>query len=71
MAINERAERDGSGVLYQPETTMGRVRPDGLALQFILSVPDAQHGLGVLPFFCGDVTPREWRVSASVFSRSC
>lgn len=61
--INTRAQHDDSGVVYQPETRMGRVRPDGRAIQFILSVPDARHDLGVLPFFCGDVTPRKWRVN--------
>ena len=62
--INARAQREGSDVVYNPEVSMGRVRPDGRALQFLLSVPDARHGLNVLPFFCGDVTPREWRVCA-------
>jgi hypothetical protein len=46
---------------------MGCVRPDGLVLQFIL-VPDAQHGLNVLPFFSGDFTPHKWRVSTFIFS---
>lgn len=36
----------------------GRLRPDGLRLQW----QSARHATPDLPFLCGDVTPREWRV---------
>ncbi|KAH7890071.1 glyoxalase-like domain-containing protein [Phlebopus sp. FC_14] len=60
--INERAERDASGARYVPEVNGGRVREDGKVLKWVISAPDEVHGRGTLPFFCGDVTPREWRV---------
>jgi len=60
--INARAEIDGSGVHYNPEVKGGRERWDGRVVKWIISGPDDKHGNGMLPFFCGDVTPRQWRV---------
>jgi len=60
--INERARKDGSGVVYTPEWAGGRERPDGRVLKWVISAPGEGLGRGMLPFFCGDVTPREWRV---------
>ncbi|KAG8217091.1 hypothetical protein J3R82DRAFT_5118 [Butyriboletus roseoflavus] len=60
--INARAERDGSGVRYTPETHGGRTRRDGRVLRWVISATEDDRLRGFLPFFCGDVTPREWRV---------
>lgn len=60
--INERARLDGSGVEYEPEVTGGRVREDGKTLKWMITAPSEERRRGTLPFFCGDVTPREWRV---------
>ena len=59
--INDRAKQDGSGTKYHSEQPGGRKRSDGRELQWVISAPVADEA-GTLPFFCGDVTPREWRV---------
>ncbi|KAF8061733.1 glyoxalase-like domain-containing protein [Lyophyllum atratum] len=59
--INERSRKDGSGVVYAPEVASGRERPDGKVLEWVISAP-GRDNRGTLPFFCGDVTPRDWRV---------
>ncbi|KAI9059784.1 hypothetical protein FKP32DRAFT_1579320 [Trametes sanguinea] len=63
--INRRAGADGSGVRYAPEVRGGRKRADdGRVLEWLITAPEGD-GAGVrgrLPFFCGDVTPRDWRV---------
>ena len=61
--INKRAIEDGSGVEYLPEVKGGRERPDGKVLEWMISGPGPGLERGTVPFFCGDVTPREWRVS--------
>lgn len=61
--INERADSEGSGVKYLPEQNGGRKRPDGKVLKWVISTAAVGHGRGIVPFFCGDVTPRKWRVS--------
>lgn len=63
--INERARQDGSGAEYLPEQKGGRQRPDGNELVWVISAPRSGLVRGVVPFFCGDVTPRKWRVSRS------
>lgn len=77
--INHRAEAEGSGVSYVPEVQGGRERPDGKILEWLIAAPSVDHGRGVAPFYCGDITPREWRVRsyslhwldmASIVSRS-
>ena len=60
-AINERAGREGSGVHYE-ESKGGRRREDGKVLEWVISSSTEEGSRGTLPFFCGDVTPREWRV---------
>ncbi|KAF9228834.1 hypothetical protein BS17DRAFT_724699, partial [Gyrodon lividus] len=60
--INGRAKQDDSGVRYAPEVDGGRVRDDGKVLQWVISAPEKNHVRGTVPFFCGDVTPRSWRV---------
>ena len=63
MIINKRARQEGSGVEYLEEVNGGRERPDGKVIQWVITDPAEKHGRGILPFFCGDITPREWRVS--------
>ncbi|KIY48253.1 hypothetical protein FISHEDRAFT_73821 [Fistulina hepatica ATCC 64428] len=60
--INERAARDGSGVSYLDEVPGGRTRADGKVLKWLITAPSSMPT--PLPFFCGDVTPRELRVPA-------
>ncbi|KAF4614453.1 hypothetical protein D9613_003318 [Agrocybe pediades] len=59
--INERSRKEGSGVVYNPEQDGGRTRPDGQILKWLISGPQPEQR-GILPFFCGDVTPRSLRV---------
>ncbi|KAF8579464.1 hypothetical protein K439DRAFT_1359495 [Ramaria rubella] len=59
--INARAAREGSGVVYAPSVDGGR-DTDGKRVRWRLSAPGGEHGVGRLPFFCGDVTPRALRV---------
>ena len=60
--INGRAAKEGSGVAYLAEVNGGRETPQGRTIRWRVTAPEAKHGIGRLPFFCGDVTPREWRV---------
>lgn len=48
--------------LYAPEFSGGRSRPDGVVLKWLLTIVKDKNLGGILPFFCGDVTPRENRV---------
>ena len=59
--INRRAEATGSGVRYAGEVRGGREREDGKVLEWLISGPP-EGARGTLPFFCGDLTPRDWRV---------
>ncbi|TFK61487.1 hypothetical protein BDN72DRAFT_778127 [Pluteus cervinus] len=61
---NDRASIDGSGVHYKRESNGGRTRPDGEVLRWVISQPRTTES-GVLPFFCGDITPRPLRVPAT------
>lgn len=64
--LNERARTDGSDVAYSPTVPGGRERPDGRVLRWRITAPEgSKHKPGSVPFFCGDVTPREWRVRTS------
>lgn len=60
--INARAIDEGSEIRYDPEVDGGRARNDGKVLKWRISAPTRERTRGVAPFFCGDVTPREWRV---------
>ena len=48
---------------YLEEVEGGRERPDGKVLKWVITSPAEKDGRGTVPFFCGDITPREWRVS--------
>ncbi|KAF8437586.1 glyoxalase-like domain-containing protein [Boletus edulis BED1] len=60
--INTRAERDHSEIHYTLETPGGRTRTDGRVLEWVITGTEDDELRGTVPFFCGDVTPREWRV---------
>ena len=53
---------------YLAEVPGGRETPTGRLLKWLITGPDPTSNVegaaknGSLPFFCGDVTPREWRV---------
>ncbi|KAM5542788.1 hypothetical protein V8D89_003749 [Ganoderma adspersum] len=59
--INSRADADRSGVHYAAEVRGGRTREDGKVLEWLISAAPGEER-GQLPFFCGDLTPRDWRV---------
>lgn len=63
-SINARARAHGDPDLYLPEQDGGRTRPDGKVLKWLISPPPFARR-GILPFFCGDVTPRTLRVRQS------
>ncbi|KAF8129280.1 glyoxalase-like domain-containing protein [Boletus edulis] len=65
--INTRAERDHSEIHYTPETPGGRTRTDGRVLEWVITGTEDDELRGTVPFFCGDVTPREWRVRRCFF----
>lgn len=48
---------------YAQEIPGGRTREDGRVLKWLISGIEDAGGRGRLPFFCGDLTPRAWRVS--------
>ena len=56
-AIDEARAR---GLVLDGPVDGGRVRPDGKKLQW----QTARQATFDLPFLCGDITPREWRVPA-------
>ncbi|KZV99168.1 hypothetical protein EXIGLDRAFT_831723 [Exidia glandulosa HHB12029] len=61
--LNARAEKEKSDVEYTPTVPGGRERPDGRVLRWRITAPVGdKHKPGSVPFFCGDTTPREWRV---------
>ncbi|THU92136.1 hypothetical protein K435DRAFT_672696 [Dendrothele bispora CBS 962.96] len=60
--INNRTRADGREPFYKSEVSGGRLRPDGVELKWLITDPEPLDSKGVLPFFCGDVTPRELRV---------
>ncbi|KAF5388928.1 hypothetical protein D9757_005029 [Collybiopsis confluens] len=57
--INARANK----ILYEPEFHGGRRNPSGQVLQWLITSAAAKDRIGVLPFYCGDITPRELRAS--------
>lgn len=63
--LNGRLKAVSSETRYSPEVSGGRTRPDGVDLKWELTTPARwaeKEGGSRLPFFCGDVTPRELRV---------
>ncbi|KAF8626264.1 hypothetical protein AX15_004939 [Amanita polypyramis BW_CC] len=63
--INHRAVKEGSDVECPPEEKGGRTRNDGVQLEWLITAPRNLHVQELLPFFCGDITPRELRVPSS------
>ncbi|KAF7298419.1 Zn(2)-C6 fungal-type domain-containing protein [Mycena kentingensis (nom. inval.)] len=57
-SINARWGHEGR--LYASEVPGGRMREDGVRLEWVISAP--KRGDGMVPFFCGDVTDRGLRV---------
>ena len=68
--INDRAQAEGSPVQFVGEMPGGRTLEDGTVLKWLISGAIGEGVRGKLPFFCGDITPREWRVSGDVSLRS-
>ena len=67
--LNERLRSAGSSTRYTPEVSGGRTRLDGVELRWEITAPERwgeKEGGTRLPFFCGDVTPRELRVRVPV-----
>ncbi|KAF8264651.1 peptidase S8/S53 domain-containing protein [Lactarius quietus] len=63
--LNTRLQAAGSDTRYGPEVPGGRTRPDGVEIKWEVTTPtrwEEKKGASRLPFFCGDVTPRELRV---------
>jgi len=50
-----------AGIAMSDPTPMGRVRPDGYRLEWVLSTPNADLR-GIVPFLIEDLTPRSERV---------
>ncbi|KAG9077596.1 hypothetical protein FS749_010511 [Ceratobasidium sp. UAMH 11750] len=64
--IAQREHQARSGVAYQKGQVGGRTRAgDGVELKWRVTFPAAKHGRGSVPFFCQDLTPREWRVPSA------
>ncbi|KAH9982962.1 hypothetical protein BGW80DRAFT_1247656 [Lactifluus volemus] len=73
VVLNEHLQTAGSGVRYTPEVAGGRRRSDGIELKWEITIPATmadKEGGTRLPFFCGDVTPRELRVPSQPASNS-
>ncbi|KAI9507130.1 glyoxalase-like domain-containing protein [Russula earlei] len=71
--LNERLRDEGSNTRYAPEVAGGRRRLDGREVQWEITPPARwaeKEGGTRLPFFCGDVTPRELRVPTQPPSNS-
>ena len=63
--LNARLQAADSETRYEPEVPGGRMRPDGVEIKWELTTParwNEKKGGSRLPFFCGDVTPRDLRV---------
>ncbi|KAF9459107.1 glyoxalase-like domain-containing protein [Collybia nuda] len=64
--INTRAAKNGyTNPLYDPEFHGGRKNPDGETLEWLITSANTKSGSEywkMLPFFCGDITPRRLRV---------
>lgn len=60
-SINKRLHRVQSRMSYEQPKRGGRVRPDGVDIQWLVTFPtNVERGL--IPFWCHDITPRENRV---------
>ncbi|GAA5841065.1 hypothetical protein JCM9279_000528 [Rhodotorula babjevae] len=47
---------------YDPPCAGGRTRPDGAAVEWLVTFPSHAFERGAVPFWCHDVTPRALRV---------
>jgi hypothetical protein len=52
----------GKGVGYEEPIRGGRSRPDGTIVKWDVTFPSKEAVRGAVPFWCHDVTPREFRV---------
>jgi len=60
--VGEVINKHAGSTLYSPPADGGRTRPDGVELEWRVTFPEPEHGAGVLPFFCEDITSRDLRV---------
>uniref|UniRef100_D8PU48 Glyoxalase-like domain-containing protein n=2 Tax=Schizophyllum commune (strain H4-8 / FGSC 9210) TaxID=578458 RepID=D8PU48_SCHCM len=63
--VNARATAHGGEPIYKAEVPGGRLRPDGVRLDWVITAGEEEGVLGLIPFFCGDVTERRLRVPSS------
>ncbi|KAL1728044.1 glyoxalase-like domain-containing protein [Schizophyllum commune] len=63
--VNARAKARGGEPIYKAEVPGGRLRPDGVRLDWVITAGEEEGVLGLIPFFCGDVTERGLRVPGS------
>ena len=61
VRVNQLAEESGAVVRYSLPQSGGRVTTDGKGLEWRISTPWAVLPPSSVPFWCEDVTPREWR----------
>lgn len=55
-------ESSAAPVTYVKPQDGGRKTLTGKQLEWKVTFPASEHARGTVPFFCEDVTPREWRV---------
>lgn len=63
-AIKERLAKTDTEISYKSPQEGGRRRPDGKELAWRVTFP-VNCSRGSIPFWCNDVSPREWRVPVS------
>ena len=63
--VNARAAKHGGEPIYKAEVPGGRLRPDGVRLDWVITAGEEEGVLGLIPIFCGDVTERGLRVGGS------
>lgn len=60
--------RAANSTIYDAPIHGGRTTKEGKKLRWAVAFPlvdENRERRGVLPFFCGDITPRDWRVSTA------
>jgi hypothetical protein len=62
--LDDELSRAQVGNLYEEPQPGGRTTPEGRVLEWETASPKqlTEQDPGVLPFFCADITPRDWRV---------